>query len=127
MQLNEKSDRQKSKIMETPVNLIESLFERVEAYSKTSYELSKLKLLETTTLVVTAFIPRVSVTIMITLFALVLNIGVALFLGELLGKSYYGFFVVAAFYLVAGLILHFFLYKWIKKPVSDLIIKQALQ
>jgi len=113
--------------METPVNLIESLFERVEAYSKTSYELSKLKLLETTTLVVTAFLPRVSVTIMITLFALVLNIGVALFLGEMLGKSSYGFFVVAAFYLIAGMILHFFLYKWIKKPVSNLIIKQALQ
>jgi len=113
--------------METPVNLIESLFERVEAYSKTSYELSKLKLLETTILVVSAFLPRVSVIIMITLFALVLNIGVALFLGELLGKSYYGFFVVAAFYLLAGLILHLFLYKWIKKPVSNLIIKQALQ
>jgi hypothetical protein len=64
---------------------------------------------------------------MISMFALVLNLGVALWLGELLGKSYYGFFIVAAFYLLAGLVLHFFLQRWIRKPISDLIITQALQ
>jgi hypothetical protein len=113
--------------METPVTLIESLFERVEILSKTTYELSKLKLLQTTINVVNTLVPRLSVIIMISLFALVLNIGIALFLGELLGKSYYGFFIVAGFYLVAGIILHFFLHKWIQKPISELIIKQSLQ
>ena len=113
--------------METPSNLIEQLYERSEAYAKTSIELAKLKALETTTRVVTTMIWRLSVIIMMSLCVLVLNIGIALWLGELLGKSYYGFFIVAAFYLVAGLILHFFLHHWIKKPVSDLIITQALQ
>jgi hypothetical protein len=113
--------------METPVSLIESLFERVEAYGKTTYELSKLKLLETTTNVVTALVPRLSVFLMISLFALAFNIGIAMFLGELLGKSYYGFFIVAGFYLVTGIVLHFFLLKWSKKPLSEFIIKQALQ
>ena len=113
--------------METPANEIESLFEKVEAYTKTTYELSKLKLLETTIIVVTALLPKLSVILMVSLFVLVLNIGIALFLGEILGKSYYGFFIVAAFYLIAGIILHFFLHNWIKKPVSDLIIKQVLQ
>ena len=68
-----------------------------------------------------------SVIIMLSLFALVFNIGIALLIGELMGKIYYGFFIVAAFYLLAGLVLHLFLYKWIKKPLGDLIIKQALQ
>jgi hypothetical protein len=113
--------------METPVGSIESLFEQVESYSKTTYELSKLKLLETITIVVTSMLPRLGVIIMLSLFALVLNIGIALYLGEILGKSYYGFFIVAGFYLIAGIVLHFFLHQWIKKPVSDLIIKQALQ
>ena len=113
--------------METPATSIESLFERLQEYSKTTYELSKLKLLETTINVVNILIPRISVILMISLFALVLNIGIALFLGELLGKSYYGFFIVAGFYLGAAIVLHFFLNKWIKKPLSDLIIKQALQ
>ena len=113
--------------METPVSLIEELFEKVEAYSKTSIELAKLKGLETTTQVVTTMMWRMSVIIMLSLFVLVLNIGIALWVGELLGKSYYGFFIVAGFYLLAGIVLHYFLHNWIKKPVSDLIITQALQ
>jgi hypothetical protein len=113
--------------METETGLLESLLEKTELYSKTSYELGKLRTLETTTHVVTSLISKSSVIVMISLFALVLNIGIALWLGELLGKSYYGFFIVAAVYLLAGVILHFFLKKWIEKPVSDLIITQALQ
>lgn len=113
--------------METPANSIESLFDRVEAYSKTTFELSKLKLLQTTTVIATAILARASVIIMISLFALVMTIGVALWLGELLGKVYYGFFIVAGIYLFAGILSHFFLDKWIKKPLSELIIKQALK
>jgi len=112
--------------METPSTAFESLFERVEAYIKTTLELSRLKFLESTITIITSLISRISVIITISLFVLVLNIGIALYLGELLGKNYYGFFIVAAFYLVVGIVLHFFLHKWIKKPVSDLIIKQAL-
>jgi hypothetical protein len=92
--------------METIRTVIETLYERTEEYSKTSLELAKLKSL---------------------LFVLVLNIGMALWMGELLGKSYYGFFIVAGFYLIAGFIFHFFLHNWIKKPVSKLIITQVLQ
>ena len=113
--------------METPVNSIEVLFEKAEIFSKTTIELSKLKVLEATTRVVTSLISRMSVIIMLSLFALVFNIGIALLIGELMVKIYYVFFIVAAFYLLAGLVLHLFLYKWIKKPLGDLIIKQALQ
>jgi phosphoglycerol transferase MdoB-like AlkP superfamily enzyme len=113
--------------MEKQASIVEALYERVEAYSKTTLELSKLKALNTTTHVVTTMISRLSVIIMLALFALVLNIGIALWLGELLGKNYYGFFIVALFYLIAAIVLHFFLHNWIKKPVSDLIITQALQ
>jgi fatty acid desaturase len=100
--------------METTASIVESLYERVETYSKTTIELSKLKALNTTTHVVTTMISRFSVIIMLALFALVMNIGIALWLGELLGKNYYGFFIVAAFYLVAGIVLHFFLHNWKK-------------
>lgn len=113
--------------METPESLIESVVKRTEAYVKTSYELSKLRLLETTTQVVTSAVSRLGVIIMFSLFALALSIGIALLLGDLLGKSYYGFFIVAAFYFIAGIVFHFFLRNWIKKPVSNSIIKQALQ
>jgi hypothetical protein len=113
--------------METTTAAVELLFERTEDYTKTTFELAKLKALKTTTDITTSILSRVSVIIMASLFVLVFNVGVALLLGDLLGKSYYGFFIVAAFYLLAALILHFFLHQWIKKPVSNLIITQALQ
>ena len=113
--------------MDTPVNEFESLFERIEAYIKTSYELAKLKALESAIVVVTTLVARFSVIVMFSLFALVLNIGIALYLGELLGKAYYGFFIVAAFYLIGGIVFHLFMHKWIKKPLGDLIITQALK
>jgi hypothetical protein len=59
--------------METPVSLVEDLFERGEALSKTSIELMKLKGLETTTVVVTTLIWRFSVIITLSLFTLVVN------------------------------------------------------
>jgi hypothetical protein len=113
--------------METPGSLIESIIESGEAYTKTSIELAKLKGLETTTNVVTTLIWRISIALIFTLSVLVLNIGIALYLGELLGKNYYGFLIVSAFYLVAGLVLHFVLHGWIKKPIGKLIITQVLQ
>jgi hypothetical protein len=113
--------------LQTPTENIETLFKRVEVYTTTSIELAKLQALDTTTNVVSLLIARLSVVIVLTLFVLVFNIGLALWIGELLGKTYYGFFIVAAFYLLTGIVLQLFLHRWIKKPVSDLIITQALQ
>ena len=113
--------------METPTGSIESLIEKAEAYSKTSLELAKLKSVETTATVVTYLVSRLAVVLMLSLFALVLNIGIALLLGDWLGRPWFGFFIVAAVYHVAGIILHFFLHHWIKKPLTDAIIVQALQ
>lgn len=96
-------------------------------FSKTTLELTKLKALRATTVIVTDLMSRLGVIMMISMFVLILTIGVALMLGDLLGKAYLGFFIVAAFYLVAGLVFLLFLHKWIKKPMFDLIIKQALK
>ena len=113
--------------MEIKSSAFETLFEKAEAFGKTTYEISKLKALETTTVVATSLVSRISAILMFSMFLLVFNIGIALFLGELLGKIYYGFFIVAAFYLIGGIILYFFLHKWIEKPLSKLIITQALK
>jgi hypothetical protein len=113
--------------MEESPNLLESLLEKVENYSVTTYELSKLKILEITTSVVTTLISRLIVLFMFFIFVVVLNIGIALLLSDWLGKIYYGFFIIAAFYLVAVIVLHRYLNSWIKKYLSDLIIAQSLR
>ncbi len=58
---------------------------------------------------------------------LFLNLGVALWLGEILGKVFYGFFVVAAFYILAAIIVHFFIHDRVKKLVGDYLIKRILK
>ncbi len=113
--------------METPGDLIELLFERAEKFGKTTLELTKLRALNTTTIVVTTLVTKLSVIVMVSICLLVLNIGIALFLGEILGKKYYGFFIVAAFYFIAAIVFYFFMHGWIKKPIFDLIIRQALK
>jgi Na+-transporting NADH:ubiquinone oxidoreductase subunit NqrD len=113
--------------MEKPAQAIEGLYEKIETYTVSSYELSKLRTLETTTLVASAVVSRLVVIIVFGLFALFVNIGIAIYLGDLLGRYYVGFLIVSVFYLVIGIVLHFFLYRWIKKPLSDFIITQVLQ
>ena len=108
-------------------NLIESLLERVTDYGKTTFELVKLKALDKTTDAVSSFIPHSFVIVLIAIFMLFANLGLALWLGEIIGKIFYGFLVVAAFYGIIGMIIHFFMHKWIKKLVSNYIIKQLLK
>lgn len=112
---------------ENPSESLITLFEKVEDFGKTTYELSKLKSLETTTVVVTTLIEKMSVVLMLGVFVMILNIGIALVIGEALGKLYYGFFIVSGFYLLVAIVLHFCIHRWIKRPVSELIIGQALR
>jgi len=113
--------------MENNTNLIETLIERVTDYGKTSLELAKLKAVDKTSNVVSSIIPQSVVLFIITSFILFFNLGIALWLGEILGKIYFGFFAVAAFYVVIGIFFRVFLYKWLKKIIGNYIIKQMLK
>ena len=113
--------------MEDHEKLIESLLERATEYGKTSYELVKLKALNKTSDVVSSFIPRSIVVFLVSSFMLFVNVGLGFWIGEILGKIYFGFFVVAAFYGFLGIIIYVFMRKWIKKNVSNYIIKQMLK
>jgi hypothetical protein len=113
--------------MEDNAKFIESLLERAVEYGKTSYELEKLKVLDKTSDVVSSFIPHLVVFVIIASFMLFFSLGLALWLGEILGKTCFGFFVVAAFYGITGIVLHLFFHKWLKKLVCNYIIKQVLK
>jgi hypothetical protein len=113
--------------MENNAKLIESLLENATDYGKTSYELLKLKTVDKTSEVISTFVPHSVVFVLITVFILFFNLGLALWLGEILGKTFYGFFVIAAFYCITGVAAHFLMHKWLKKKVSNSIIKLLLK
>jgi hypothetical protein len=106
---------------------IESLIEKGEQYGKTTLELLKLKTLDKSADVVSNLVSWLIVLIFAVLFFLILNIGLALWLGELLGKSYYGFFVVSGFYALLALIFGIFRKQIVKNPVNNSIITQVLE
>ena len=113
--------------MEDHTKLIESLFERVTEYGKTTFELGKLKAVDKTSDIVSSFVPHSATFVLIASCLLFLNLGIAFWLGEILGKAFYGFFVVAGFYCVIGIVVHFFMHKWIKKIVRNYMIKLLLK
>jgi hypothetical protein len=116
-----------SEAMEDSTKFIDSLIEKSVEYGKISYELVRLKALDKTSDVISSLIPSSIVFVLIASFMLFLNLGIAFWLGVMLGKTFYGFFIVAAFYALIAIILHFFIYKWIKKLVGNYIIKKALK
>ena len=112
--------------MENQISLIEVLFEKTGSYAKSSVDLYRLKAIDKSAAVISSLAVRVVVISIITLFFLVFNIGSALWIGEKMGRNYYGFFSVAGFYALLGIIIYIFRNKWIKVPVRDSIILQSL-
>lgn len=109
--------------MEPKTNILEPLLEKAEAYSKTSFELIKLKTLDKTADVSSTLFSRSLFVLIVSFFAFTLNIAIALWLGDLLGKTYYGFLIVASCYALAGIIL-LIIHPFIKARVNNAIIKQ---
>lgn len=121
------STDEKTETMEDQAKQIESLLTRAAAFGKTSFELEKLKALDKTSEVGSSFIPHSVVVVIIASFILFISLGLAFWLGGILGKIYFGFFAVAALYGISAVFFHFFMHKWLKKSVRDILIKQMLK
>jgi hypothetical protein len=108
---------------ETP---IASLFERAEDYSKTTIKLLKLKAIDKSADVASSIVARIVVITTVVFSILIISIGVALWLGKLLGDVSYGFFIVGAFYALMAIFFHLFRKHLVKYPISNTIIKKLL-
>jgi hypothetical protein len=113
--------------MENNAKMLELLLEKAEDFGKTSVELVKLKVLDKTSEIVSSFIPYSVVFILAASFMIFLNLGLAFYIGDILGKTYFGFFVIAAFYVLTGLVFYVFFHKRIKKYICNSIINQMLK
>ena len=106
---------------------IETLFEKAVKYSQTSMELIKLQAINQSSDFASFLSVRIVLSIVAFLFLMSTTIGLSLWIGDLLGKYYYGFFVIAGFYLALTILLFTFRNKWIKQPVKNILIKQLMQ
>ncbi len=112
--------------MDKPIELIEKLIERGEDYGKTSIELLKLKTIDKSANLVSVLVSWFVVIAFALLFFTLLNIAVALWLGDLLGNKTYGFFIVAGFYGLLSLVFLVFRKQLVKNAINNSIVKQLL-
>jgi len=112
--------------MEDNTGIIDELLDKATEYGKAELELARLKVLDKGSEIVSASVPNLIVMISAGVFMLFLNLGIAFWVGGILGNMFLGFFAVALFYGVIALIIHLFLHKWLKIKVGNFIIKRIL-
>lgn len=113
--------------MENNTTPIESLLQRAEDYGKTTLTLLKLSAVDKSADVFSSLVIKLVLLLVVVLFLLMLSIGVSLWLGELLGKLYYGFFIVTGSYLLIGLLVNIFKATLIGAPVRKAVITEILK
>jgi hypothetical protein len=113
--------------METPSQNLESLFANAGEYLETKAQLWKLKLVDKTSTAVSSIVEKVILFFLGLFFFIFLNIGLALLIGYWLGHSFWGFFIMAAVYAIAGLLVHSMRDKLIKTPVANSIIEKFIK
>lgn len=104
----------------------EALLERAEDYTKTSVELIKLKAVDKFSDGASSAASKIIAMFFFVFFFLMLSIGLSFWLGEVLGKVWYGFMAIAGLYGILFAVLFFIRQNWLKKLVGNSIIKSML-
>src|SRR5690349_9184645 len=94
--------------MENKANSFEALFERAGDYFETRMELLKLRSVDKSSDALSSFASGLAVFFIFSVSIIIISAGVALWIGDVLGKTYYGFFIVGCFYLVLGFVIYLF-------------------
>ncbi|TYP98177.1 hypothetical protein C7447_103347 [Tenacibaculum adriaticum] len=108
--------------MESTVKQIEIIYNNVKEYVNTSVTLYKFRAIDKTASAVSSLITRLALISTAAVFLLFINIGISLYIGQLLQENYLGFIIVSFFYLLIGLCIYFFKDTLITKPITNLLI-----
>lgn len=106
---------------------IELLFQKAKDYGKTNLELLQLKAIDKSVDLISTLVARLAIILFTALAILIINIGLALWIGKLLNDSFWGFFIVGGFYIIVAIALHVFKNIWIKNPISNYIISNIIK
>jgi hypothetical protein len=112
--------------MDDKQSLIETLFEKTKQYIDTSIELVKLRAIDKISELMANLLSKLAIFLVFIIFFIFANIGLSIWVGEILGKIWLGFFAVSGFYAFIGIMLIIFGKKWLKTPISNFIINNLL-
>src|SRR5690554_3521578 len=112
--------------MEETKRLYDELKSKAEAYGHSSLELVKLKTTEVSAKTAGKVGLYVTLLILALFFLIMLSVGAAVWVGQMLGEMYLGFFLVAGFYLLLAVVLFAFKGPMVLRPIENLVIKNLL-
>lgn len=112
--------------MENKTTSIEELFYKLKEYGDTRLDLFKLKSINKASGFFSSVIMGLILVVILLFVLAFISVGAALLIGSLLGKAFYGFFIIALLYLITGLILFSARQKILKAPISNKLIKQLM-
>ena len=112
--------------MEKTRILLQDLVEKAETYTKSSIEVTKLRVVKTTADMTGVLISHVVLLVVLTSALLLLNVGISLYIGECIGSFSLGFLLVSAFYFIVAVLVYFFLQGVIHAPVARYVIRKLL-
>ena len=106
---------------------IESLINKSKEYVETRRDLLKLKLVDKSSSVASAIAAGIALFLVFFIFFVVINIGIALLIGDWVGRTYLGFFILAAVYAIIGLVLFKGRDSIFKKPIVGIFLKKFVK
>lgn len=112
--------------MENQSTPVESLIDRVKSYVETRIDLLRLKAIDKSSSFLSLLLSMIVVILVSFISVMMISVGLALLLGDWLGKSYYGFFIVGGIYLITGLVLYSMRDKLLRSPIANSMIKNLM-
>jgi hypothetical protein len=112
--------------MENDPTVVEEIFYKLKDYGETSLDLLKLKAINKVSGFTSNLIVSIVLISLLFLVLMCISVGFALLIGVWLGNAYWGFFIIAAFYIIIGLALFAGRKKTLKEPISNMIIKELI-
>ena len=106
---------------------IDNLLSDAGDYIETRTTLWKLKAIESLSDVSGELVSGMGMIVISSFVIIIFSIGIALLVGDWVGKSYYGFFIVGGIYTIIGLILYARRGQWLKEPFSNMLIRKILK
>ncbi|NMH28920.1 phage holin family protein [Flavobacterium silvaticum] len=109
--------------MQDKIEIVKDLAQKAEEFAKTNIELYKLKAIDKGTDVFSSVASAIIISLIFVFFVTMISFGIALWIGESLGHLYYGFLIVAGFYLLIGIILIVTKESFLENFLNDYIVR----
>jgi hypothetical protein len=110
--------------MEKAFAKAEEIAGTLKEYINNRIESAKLVVVEKTSAMIAALMARMILMMLAFFFLLFTGVALSIFLGDRMGNGWLGFLVVAAAYLLAGMIVWLGRERLIRRPVMNKMIRQ---